>query len=242
MGGRDERQRRDEVWFENFFRAQHPAVRAYARRRVRDGDADDIVADVFATAWACREQLPDEPRPWLYRCAWHRIATRQRADARRARLVARVAAQPGGIGGAAAIGPVGHAGFVGAALGGGPDGADLGWVYDVLDALPPDEAELLRLAAWEGLAPREIAAVLGCTPGPRASASIAPAARPRRCAHPAYGVRPHAIPHAQPATLPPARTAPSRSSLPNPHPQSHPRPRGASHDIPGRPRRGEPGA
>lgn len=165
MGGRDERQRRDEVWFENFFRAQHPAVRAYARRRVRDGDADDIVADVFATAWACREQLPDEPRPWLYRCAWHRIATRQRADARRARLVARVAAQPGGIGGAAAIGPVGHAGFVGAALGGGPDGADLGWVYDVLDALPPDEAELLRLAAWEGLAPREIAAVLGCTPG-----------------------------------------------------------------------------
>lgn len=171
MSGRSGQGGRDEAWFEAFFRAHHAAVRAYALRRVGADDADDVVVDVFATAWACRDQLPDEARPWLYRCAWHRVAARQRADARRARLIARVAAQPGGVSGGGGGGPVGHAGLAGVAgvaFGGGLAGAgggELAWVNDVLDALPPDEEELLRLAAWEGLAPREIAGVLGCTPG-----------------------------------------------------------------------------
>lgn len=153
---------RDEAWFDSFFRAHHAAVRGYARRRIGEADADDVVVEVFSTAWACRERLPNPVLPWLYRCAWHRIAVRHRAEARRDRLVARLAGQPGG--GAQVPGPFGAAG--GPAAAGTPgQGADLDWVHEVLAALDPNEAELLRLAAWEGLAPREIAAVLGCTPG-----------------------------------------------------------------------------
>ncbi len=40
---------RDEVWFRGFFLAHHGAVLRYAVRRL-PGDADDIVAEVFAVA------------------------------------------------------------------------------------------------------------------------------------------------------------------------------------------------
>ena len=138
---------RDEAWFEALFAAHHGRVLAYARRRAGPADADDIVVEVFATAWSCRSAVPAEPVPWLLRCAWHRILARHRADARRARLTLRVAGEAGSRATAVATEP------------------ELDWVYDVLAGLDPDEAEILRLAAWEGLAPRDIAVVLGCTPG-----------------------------------------------------------------------------
>lgn len=43
-------------------------VRNYCRRRLRTGDVDDAVADVFVVAWRKIESLPipAEVRPWLF--------------------------------------------------------------------------------------------------------------------------------------------------------------------------------
>lgn len=38
-----------------------------------------------------------------------------------------------------------------------------GGLRDALDGLGDDDREILRLAAWEGLTPAELAAVLGCS-------------------------------------------------------------------------------
>ena len=85
---------RDEAWFDALFRDQHGVIRGYPRRRVAGADVDAVVVEVFATAWACRAQLPSDPLPWLYRCAWYRVLALHRAESRRAHLLARVAGDP----------------------------------------------------------------------------------------------------------------------------------------------------
>ena len=42
--------------------------------------------------------------------------------------------------------------------------ADPAGVLSALAGLRPDDREVLRLAAWEGLDPREMGLVLGCSP------------------------------------------------------------------------------
>jgi len=40
-------------------------VRSYAARRAGLDAADDVVAEVFLTAWRRIDDLPDDPLPWL---------------------------------------------------------------------------------------------------------------------------------------------------------------------------------
>jgi RNA polymerase sigma factor (sigma-70 family) len=146
---------RSEDWLSDLFGRHSGAVHAYARRRVDTAeDAEDVVVEVFTTAWRRRADVPAEALPWLYATAANVIAHVLRSDARRTRLGARLAtvsslhssvADPGTeITDAVAAGSA-----VNAALG------------DLVEA----DAELLRLWAWEQLEPTEIAEVLGCTPG-----------------------------------------------------------------------------
>src|SRR5665648_436363 len=65
---------RDSDWFEALFLECGNKVLAYATRRC-PGDADDIVAEVFATAWKYRSNVPAEPLPWLYRPLLTRSST-----------------------------------------------------------------------------------------------------------------------------------------------------------------------
>jgi RNA polymerase sigma-70 factor (ECF subfamily) len=145
----------DSDWVSGLFESHAPAVLAYARRRLESAeDAEDVVTEVFTTAWRRRSELPEEALPWLYATAAHCVAHTSRARARRSRLGTRLATvRP--------LHPVDAdpAQTVADAL----DARAA--VADALDALGDPDAELLRLWAWEQLEPAEIAVVLGCSPG-----------------------------------------------------------------------------
>lgn len=134
---------RDETWFERLFAETSADVTRYALRRAPPGEAEDAVAETFLVAWRRRENVPDPPedRLWLYGVARRVLANASRSRRRLDRLRARLASEPQAEAGE----PVPEAEAVRAALA----------------RLPAGHAEALRLAAWEGLSQREIAAVLG---------------------------------------------------------------------------------
>jgi RNA polymerase sigma-70 factor (ECF subfamily) len=146
---------RDDDWLTGMFGQHSAAVLGYARRRVDSAeDAEDVVVEVFSTAWRRRDVVPDEPLPWLYATAANVIAHVIRSDARRTRLGARLAA----------VRPLhGPADDPTDAL--VQATATRQAVAAGLDDLAEADAELLRLWAWEGLEPHEIAQVLGCSAG-----------------------------------------------------------------------------
>jgi RNA polymerase sigma-70 factor (ECF subfamily) len=139
-------QQRDRQWFERLFREHHQQVLAYARRRV-DSEADDIVSDVFATAWARRDAVPDDPLPWLYRTAANHVLHAHRGSARRARTTAAAWSA--------------QAGRQASDFAAGADEKDL--VLRVMRGLPARDQEILRLWAWEHLDAGGISDVLGCS-------------------------------------------------------------------------------
>lgn len=133
--------------FDALFNTTYPQVVAYARRRTRDAaDADDVVAEIYATAWRRRDQLPgvEIPLAWLYGIGLNVIRNHRRSDDRHLRLVGAASTQ-------AATAPL------------GTDPAESIRIRSALEPLPADDAELLRLVAWEGLSHREAGDVLGCT-------------------------------------------------------------------------------
>ena len=122
-----------------------PVRRFLARRTDRD-TADDVLAETLLVCWRRLDQLPDPALPWVYGVARNCLANVQRGERRQVRLAARITAvdrpqetQP-------------HADE--------PDER----VAAALGALRPDEADLLRLWAWEQLGPSQIAEVLAITP------------------------------------------------------------------------------
>lgn len=119
------------------------SIYSYAVRRVGRDAAEDVVADTFVVAWRHRDRRPQRPLPWLYGVARRVIATRRRAERRRALLVRRVA---GGATGVAdpATGSV--------------------EAEDALARLSRGDREVLLLSAWEGLAADEAAVMLGISP------------------------------------------------------------------------------
>ena len=130
--------------FEAAFERHHRAVLAYALRRVPiEADAEDVVAETFAVAWRRVDRLPDVEvaLPWLLAVARRVLANQHRGTARRFRLALRLQVQPRS---AAVI----------------TDTPAL----EALSLLPPDDQELIRLLAWEGLSQAEVGVVLGVSP------------------------------------------------------------------------------
>ncbi len=85
-------QQLEDEWLTDLFGRHSRAVLAYARRRLDSAeDAEDVVVEVFATAWRRREVVPDEALPWLYATAGNVIAHVIRSDSRRTRLGAKLA-------------------------------------------------------------------------------------------------------------------------------------------------------
>lgn len=116
-------------------------VRRYLARRTDPATAEDVLAETLLVCWRRVEDLPEEPLPWVYAVARLCLRNAQRSARRQERLAARLEAQP--------VDP------------GPPDDPAL---EEALAALRPEDAELLRLWAWEQLRPAEIAAVLGISP------------------------------------------------------------------------------
>ena len=116
------------------------------RRRVPASAAPDIVAETFLAAWRHLDRLQEQPLPWLYRAAALEISHRRRCAQREARPWERAAAAPwSGFEEDPAEHVVGRDQWV-AAFGAGES-----------------DREVLRLVAWENLAPEDAAKVLGCT-------------------------------------------------------------------------------
>ncbi len=138
------------VWFEDLYRGQHAAILSYARRRV--DEPEDLVAEVFATAWRHRDRVPEAPLPWLLRTARNHSMHAARASSRRSRLQVRVNSVSATDGN-----HIDHADDVASRQ----DATAI--IRLALSALPPGDQEVLRLAEWERLDPPTIAYVLECS-------------------------------------------------------------------------------
>lgn len=137
---------RDDRWFSELYRAHATAVYRYFVRRAPADDAEDLAAEVLATAWRRRDDVPEGAElPWLYRTAGFVLANHRRKH----RPV-----------------PVEEI----------PEEADdahdpaLAAVADdevrrALAALSTRDRQILVLTAWEGLTGEQLAQVLGISRG-----------------------------------------------------------------------------
>lgn len=130
--------------FHSLFARHYRAIYSYAARRLGADQAADVAADVFTVAWRRMDAVPAEPDtlPWLYGVARRTVSSHRRSLGRQRRLAVKLG-RPGSESG---------------------DPTDALAVRAALAELKPDDQEILALSAWEGLEPRHIAVVLGCSP------------------------------------------------------------------------------
>jgi len=124
-------------------------LRRFLVRRTDPATADDVLSETLLVCWRRLGELPAEPLPWAYGVARNCLANAQRGLRRQERVAARIAV----------VDPPPET-----AAGPGGTGVGDGALEEALASLRPEEAELLRLWAWEQLTPAEIAAVLEITP------------------------------------------------------------------------------
>lgn len=133
--------------FEQLYRAHARALLAYALRRVeRSEDAVDVLAETMLVAWRRSGDVPPgaEARLWLFGVARLVLANHRRGEQRRSRLGERLREDVARFVGPDLIAAVETNLVVAAAL----------------DRLGEEDREILRLTAWEGFSPHEIAVVL----------------------------------------------------------------------------------
>ena len=106
-----------------------------------------MLAETLLVCWRRLDDVPEEPLPWAYGVARNCLAN---ATARRT--------APGAARGPDRRRRPAAADHAGPGEGDDPD------LAEALGALRAEDAELLRLWAWEQLTPAEIAAVLDITP------------------------------------------------------------------------------
>lgn len=132
---------------ELLFERHYSEVLAYCVRRIGSDEADDVAAEVFATAWRHIDEVKWETaRPWLFGVARKVLSNRFRSLRRRKRRIDRLS------------------GLL-------PIREETPEVYviqrdedkeaiDALKTLKRSDQEILMLAAWEGLTGPEIAETL----------------------------------------------------------------------------------
>ncbi|SDT08694.1 RNA polymerase sigma factor [Microterricola viridarii] len=136
--------RDDGAWFTAVVREHGAALVRYFARRGPRQDAEDLAAEVFATAWRRRGDVPtDAVLPWLYRTAGFTLANHRR------KLVDL---------------PVDEVPETGSVRVG--DDPELSLLFDAelrgaLASVGERDRHILLLNAWEGLDGVELAEVLG---------------------------------------------------------------------------------
>jgi RNA polymerase sigma factor (sigma-70 family) len=135
--------------FEELYRDTARDLFSYVRRRGAR-DAEGIVAETFVVAWRRRAEMPDPAvrRAWLFGVAGVLLRAEGRVTRRERTVTRELASTP----------------FADDHHGTSNDAAAR-IMSAALERLPPAQRELLRLAAWEGLSPVELAAALGVRPG-----------------------------------------------------------------------------
>ena len=124
----------------------------YLVRRTAPDMVEDVLSETMLVLWRRIDHVPglrngslpdrDEVLPWCYGVARGCLANARRADGRRLRLVERLMSVQQA--------PV-------------PVVTDHGDLHAALDALGELDREVIRLWAWEELAPRQIAEATGMT-------------------------------------------------------------------------------
>ena len=133
-------QRRDGEWFTAEIAVNLDAVFRYFVRRAPRQDADDLTADVFATAWRRRDSIAEGAElAWLYRTAGFVLANYRRRT------------RESSLEDAPAVMTQDHTERVAAA----------DELSRALAQLRPRERDVLLLHAWEGLDGTELADALG---------------------------------------------------------------------------------
>ena len=129
---------------DEWFRAYGDRVLAYLLHRTDAETAQDVLQEVFVTAFRKAAVVPDPPIGWLFGTARKLLANTVRGSRRRDRLAERVAEA------------VVHTDDI--------ELAELrGAFATTLTALPPSDREVLTLSAWYHLTPDEAAMALGCS-------------------------------------------------------------------------------
>jgi RNA polymerase sigma factor (sigma-70 family) len=130
--------------FEALYEQHASAVKGYAMRRIDPARADDVVAEVFLVAWRRLDDIPAEPRPWLFGVARRVLANERRRAARQDAFLDRLEPPPSGSADPA-------------------DGLMLSDrpLRDALRNLSETDRDALLLTAWEGLNHRDAARALG---------------------------------------------------------------------------------
>jgi RNA polymerase sigma-70 factor (ECF subfamily) len=129
--------------FEAIAPAVIDAVRRYLARRTDPATADDVLSETLLICWRRLDEMPEEHLPWAYGVARNCLANADRGRRRQARLAARIAV----------LDPPPEAMAEPAVT-----ETDL---TAVLAGMRAEDAELLRLWAWEDLSPPQIGLVLG---------------------------------------------------------------------------------
>ena len=132
--------------FSEVFREHLPALSRFLSRRVPLDEVDDIAAQTFEVAWAKRDLVTQgEELPWLYRIATFQIANYRRRAATATNFL-RTSLRPDAAPSPEAIAIL---------------DVDLAVAYK---ALTTSERAILSLTAFEGLAVKDAASVLGIKP------------------------------------------------------------------------------
>ncbi len=127
-------------------------LQRYLGRRVSPSDGDEVLGDVLLVLWRRLDDVPvTDPLPWCYGVARRCVANHRRGDDRRSRLLRKLSISY--------VAPTEVDASTGADE--GPGDPDL---IRALAELPERDREIMRLWAWEELAPREIATVLDMAP------------------------------------------------------------------------------
>ena len=125
-------------------------VRRYLHRRTDAATAEDVIGDTLLVCWRRLDEVPDDALPWAIVVARQCLSNVQRAERRRIRLIGRIIA----------IDPPDAADEDSAAA--TVDGtAEAARVTAALAGLRRNDAEILRLWAWDELTSPQIAVVLG---------------------------------------------------------------------------------
>jgi RNA polymerase sigma-70 factor (ECF subfamily) len=128
--------------FEAIYEQHAGAIKGYAMRRIDPARADDIVADVFLIAWRRLDDMPEDPRAWLFGVARRVLANERRRLSRHDSALGRL--EPP----ADSFDPA--------------DAPTLGRpLQEALGNLSDNDREALLLTAWEGLTNRDAARALG---------------------------------------------------------------------------------
>lgn len=136
-----------ETAFRELFEAAYDDLLCFVERRIHPAVADDVVAEVFLTAWRRFADVPealDEARAWLFTAAHHVLRNRQRSHQRQQNLTLRILREPDAPGHAEADGVAARVDLVRA------------W-----HRLSPNDQEVLTLTVFEGLTGAQAARLLG---------------------------------------------------------------------------------